>query len=53
MTLALLRSRSQVFPRMFLSWDLSDVLLMIQIRVVGFGEQSIKCCFLSRHIKDT
>lgn len=42
MTLAMLRNISQVFCRMFLSWDLSDSFLMIRLGLRAEGESPQK-----------
>ena len=50
-TLAVLKSTSHVYCRMFLFWNLSGVFL-IRLEVMGFreGDHSGKVPFLSHHI---
>lgn len=47
MILAVLRSSSQLFHRMFFKWDFSDVFLMTRMELMGSEEE---VPFISHHI---
>ena len=52
MNLTVLRIISQVFYRMSLNWDLSDVFLMVSLRKCDFREKTeeVKCPLTSNDI---
>ena len=54
MTLIVLRSTSHVFCRIFHIWDLTDVFLIIRLRLyIFFGGETIEVKCNSCHIKGT